>query len=738
VSATALLFSRADSRVRQIFHARIPIWIALQPRSDLNWIPCIRTLFLDYPNVVVGLEFSPDSKLLAVYAHKSSSLQILQVNTGNCLHTIKCDLRDMSSARFMRKVMDLRFSPDSKLLYLAWVDHVIMCCVDTGQIIRKFNHNQSRLLFETSISSSHACFGSDGEDDHVWQANTGPLISQLGKQEDSISSLSFSTCLRYLVSASQRGTVSIWRMGSWKLIKQFEVPNDGSCEQVALMDKPARVAFATDIQIIIWDLTADKASHTLKLSEQFRCMEYLINSGLIFATGNSLQAFEPNTASIKRWPNTDAIDAIKSGGPDTMATLSLDIAAIDVWRLDTGHHLKRIDINLTTSPVSMALSVDGRLLASGDGSERIRIWNAADNEKQESNVHPVTRLQLSPDSLMVSSVSSAPCQSTVTFWSTETGKQLNRVQINSMGFISEYQRLLEFSPDSRLLLVVCMSDIHILEAKTGHLMRTLKAPIGKFHIAAVFSCSSDLIASICSQHKHSFQSFTQIWQVNTGRCVLTLKGSENGDLFVSFVQDSSFLITQDSKSALRLWDISTGQCVFKIQAQWTRGARLMLAAYASNSRLLAVASEHRKEQDIWLWCIDIRRCDTGNLLKRVVLGGVPCCLRFGDKESPVLTSYNGLFDIQSLTPETSGVETSNEIFEPTLSISECSIFWKEHRLVQLPSNTDWRRVHIHGPLIVFASTQGHVTIMRLDLLKLDEMHKGTLSCQRPSLRCLYT
>ncbi|KAH7233509.1 WD40-repeat-containing domain protein [Fusarium tricinctum] len=253
------------------------------------------------------------------------------------------------------------------------------------------------------------------------------------------------------------------------------------------MDEPARVVFATDMSIIIWDLAADKASHTLRLSERLLCMGYSIISGSIFATGDSLQVFEPNTASIKRWPNTNAIHAIESGGPDTMAALSLGIAVIDVWRLDTVHHLKRTDIDLMTWPVSMALSVDGRLLASGSDRERIRVCSAADNEKRESRVHPVTCLQVLPDSLIVAPASSAPYQSTITFWSTETGKQLNRVQIGHMGFISDAQTYLEFSPDSRLLLVACMSDMHILDAKTNQLVRTLKAPIGKFHRSAIFS-----------------------------------------------------------------------------------------------------------------------------------------------------------------------------------------------------------------------------------------------------------
>jgi hypothetical protein len=47
-------------------------------------------------------------------------------------------------------------------------------------------------------------------------------------------------------------------------------------------------------------------------------------------------------------------------------------------------------------------------------------------------------------------------------------------------------------------------------------------------------------------------------------------------------------------------------------------------------------------------------------------------------------------------------------------------------------------IKIRGPLVVFVSLQGHVTIMNLDLLKLDEMHKGTSRCQKPSPRCLYT
>jgi WD40 repeat protein len=726
VYSTALLFSPPDSKIRQIFHPKIPVWIVLPPQADLNWTTCIRTLFPDISGKFAGLEFSPDLKLLALYSKFPDWLQVWQVNTGNCLHTFHGPHKYNELLTFPQAAIDLRFSPDSKLLYWALGDHIILLCVDTGLIVRKFKHRPCLPVVEAAPSSSYSDFDSE-EDGQVWQSN-------------SVASLSFSNCLRYLVSVSNHGVVSVWSTENWKLARRIEVSNNSGCKQVIFLDKPSRIAVGTDREITIWDLDADKMLHTLRLSGQLRCMKYSINSGLFFATGEMLQVFEPDTASIRRWPTTDATDSVELSLSDTMVTFNRYIKALDVWCLDTWHHLKRININSNHRPVSasMALSIDGKRLALCTDDGNVRIWQASDDEKRESQIHPVSCLRISPDSLMVASASPSPCNFTVTLWSTETGKRLNRIQFDAAGFNSGSKMYLEFSPDSRLLLVVYMSHIHIWEAKTGARVRTLEAPVGEFSCRAAFSCSSDLVAAICTQ-RPSFECFIQVWQVNTGRRVLALQSVQARNLFVSFVHNSTFLITSGTMAGLWLGDSATGQCVFETKDCFD--GDLMMAAYANNSGLLAVAFEDYLVHRDYRWWIDIRRCDTPSCIKRVFVGEAPSCLRFGDNESRIFTSYSDLFRISFLhllMAETSKARVSDVHVEPMLSISGLTVCWKKHFLFPLPSNTDSEMIKIRGPLVVFVSLQGHVTIMNLDLLKLDEMHKGTSRCQKPSPRCLYT
>ncbi|CAJ0542721.1 Ff.00g002200.m01.CDS01 [Fusarium sp. VM40] len=731
VFSTGLLFCPTNSRVRQIFHPEIPAWIALQPQVDLIWTSYIRSFFMDYNHEVDGLEFSPDSRLLAVYTFTTFSLRILQVSTGNCLHTFHPGVIKPSDR--IRGIIDLRFSHDSKLLYWTWAGHVTLWCVETGQIIRDFKLSPYIPLGEASMISSHPGSSTIGGDH---------------QEEYPVASLSFSTCLRYLVSASHHGGVFVWNMTDWKLAQQFEVPNKESCENATFMDGPSRVAVATNMAISIWDRAADEVSYTLRLPERFRCMKFFINVGLVFATGKILQVFEPDKNSIERWPNMDAIDSIEANGSNNMATYSRDIKAIDVWRLDTRHHLKRISINFSHRLTPMALSVDGGLLASGDGHlhEVVRIWEIEDNGKRASQFHPVSHLQMSPDSLMVATVSPGSCEFIVTFWSTETGKMLNCVKIDDVGFTSEAPTYLQFSPDSTLLLMVYMSHIYIWEVETGARVQTLVAPIGVFECSAAISCSSDLVTTICTEHEESSECFAHIWQVSTGECVLTLResGPRKLFLFVSFVHDSSFLIIQDTLNTLRLWDSVTGE--YLSESQHDEEGKLMMAAYTSKSRLLAVAFESYYNK-FDRWSVDIIQWDTGGCLIRVYLGEAPCCLRFGDDGRRVFTSYSGLSSSLPLRPftlETPERMALREFIAPSLRISMgfglgfWLVSWKNHHLFQLPSNTDIRTIVIRGPLIAFASTQGHVAIMKLDLLKLDEMHKRTSGCQRPTLRCLYT
>jgi WD40 repeat protein len=160
------------------------------------------------------------------------------------------------------------------------------------------------------------------------------------------------------------------------------------------------------------------------------------------------------------------------------------------------------------SILALSLSPDGRLLATGDGSGDVCLWDLETHQKHftgTGHTNWVTGVIFTPDGRKVLS-SSEDC--TLRLWDAETGQCLRIYR----------------GHDNWILAVTLSPDGHTIA--TGSSDRTIR-----------------------------------LWNLETGECLKTLTGHDRWVSSVKYTADGQFLLSSSYDGSIRLWDSATGDCL---------------------------------------------------------------------------------------------------------------------------------------------------------------------------------
>lgn len=153
-------------------------------------------------DAVQAIAFSPDGQRLADGG--KDGLWLWEVASGKEIAAMHKD-----------SVESVAFSPDGKVLVSAGADGAVrLWDVATGKEVRRFAASKLPVLCVAFAPDGRTLVASIGQPEGgvvVWDAATGRIKAKLYGQEHSVFAVAFSPDGKRLVSASDNGTIIIWR-----------------------------------------------------------------------------------------------------------------------------------------------------------------------------------------------------------------------------------------------------------------------------------------------------------------------------------------------------------------------------------------------------------------------------------------------------------------------------------------------------------------------------------------------
>ena len=346
---------------------------------------------------------------------------------------------------------------------------------------------------------------------HFWDVSRGTEIRVVKGHRDLVWGIAFTPDGKTLASSSSDKSVKLWDVASGNELNTFA--GRVNFVEEAVLSNRGRTLVSHDAldSIRVWDLATGKDMRRVALAADARAFETMtaFDGGFIGANGDGLITI-------------------------------YDLDGKPLRNLE-GH---RLGLN------AMAVSPNGKFLASGGNERWSRIWNiadgttAADVDFTKGDGYHNESLAFSADSRRLALGTNT---SEVRVVEVPTGKELySNAVAEEAGFILG----VTFSPDGATIAAVGGSGkIHLLDAATG---ATLRSFGDKASRALVFTSDGKRLWS------GSQDGAITLWNVSDGSVVRTRPGHSAYVTSLSLRGNDRMLISSSRDSTMKVWDADTG------------------------------------------------------------------------------------------------------------------------------------------------------------------------------------
>lgn len=271
--------------------------------------------------------------------------------------------------------------------------------------------------------------------------------------------------------------------------------------------------------------------------------------------GQLLQSWTGHEGSIETLAISPDGTFLVSGGADKTVRV-WDLAALGDPALPSGDGVPRLQLQGHTELInSVAISPDGRWIASGSADRTIRLWQAEDGQlirTIDSAAYPVTQgagitavafgRWSGEDGISSWILVAANGNPAVHLWDPRSGALLKTLEAD----YPVEQVLL--SPDGRYLLAASASGIWIWNVGTGSLERTLAQPLSGLATLAL-SPDGRLLASGTDHRAQQIK----LWDLGSGKELRTLGGQTWMVSALLFGPNGQTLLSGGADGAIRIW-----------------------------------------------------------------------------------------------------------------------------------------------------------------------------------------
>ncbi|KAI4170252.1 MAG: hypothetical protein LQ343_005135 [Gyalolechia ehrenbergii] len=479
----------------------------------------LRNELRGHSNYIIGLKFSPDSKIIATSAEKEV-LRLWNVQKGSLLLTIKASflltiedgLLTGKTPHFRTPNSLMAFSPDGKLLAVVVESAAIqvwdLAIGKVGLNLEKTAENPGQIPLQIVFSPDSEVLASllREETIQLWDMRTGACFSILTGSDV----VAFSPDGELLASGSSNYQLRVWNMQKDELhctldrhtlpVTTLNFSEDGRNLVSGSYDDTARV----------WDI--QRIARHPSPEHEGQELDELVYHVNFSNKGKRVVSLSNCMISIWNFETGDCLSqhhgwdhSISSDGQLVMLTSEDGRRVVDV---QTGNPGNLPNGNLHT------LSPDGQLAAFVDKKNAIRIWNIRRDEEVTGFDHTckdIERFFFSSDNVLIASQS----KEEVRIWSIQTGQCVSTVDYP--GLPGPLIEMMTFSPNNEILAFHFYRDAHsfyIWDIRAGYMRFGLS--LDRESISEiVFGPDNRLVVGV------TWRRGVVVWNTQTGERILT-------------------------------------------------------------------------------------------------------------------------------------------------------------------------------------------------------------------------
>ena len=441
------------------------------------------------------------------------------------------------------KVISVSYSPDGQMLTSINEDGIIRLWRHDGKLVKKcveeLENNDNSFKVRFSADGKNLISASNKQGIRIWQRQTDGCFNFSKKitTQDKIKSLAVSPDFQKIAASSfDTDTVRLWSTDG-KFLRTLGKHRDRVNDLSFSQDSQTLASASADGTVKLWNLKNTEQNKTIQVNRSAFLVRFLNRHTLAVADDEeTIKVWNVNGTFEKEFVNKDRhveeiLDLALSPDGKTIASASRDYT-IKIWRIEDQKILHTLTGH-TSNVNSVSFYPNNKKIASASPDGSVRIWNL-DNQVPTLEAE---KFSFSPDNSTIATVKNK----TITLWTKDfkflktfpthhDGQQINKISFSHNG------KIIASASDDK---TIKLWDLN------GTPIKTLKGH-KKSVTSIAFSPDDKTIAS------GSHDDTVKLWN-SDGILINTLQRHQEEVTSIAFSPDGKIIASGSNDNTVKLW-----------------------------------------------------------------------------------------------------------------------------------------------------------------------------------------